>query len=364
MKKIISILLIFCFLPFFAYAEEVPEINSLAAVLINAETGEILYSKNHDEKLPMASTTKIMTALLTLEEENLDEKFTVNPDAIRVEGTSMGLREGDKISLYELSVGMLLSSGNDAARAAAFKISGSEEAFLQKMNERASLLGLKNTNFETATGLDKEGHGSSALDMALLGAHALENELFKNLTSQKSVSVCFGNPEIKRTLYNHNKLLLLDDDIIGVKTGYTKKAGRCLVSAKEKDGVRLVAVTLKASDDFNTHLKLFDYGFSKVKETSFKEESFSLPLVGGDKETISLSASQKTVFHTGEIETRIYLPKFIYAGVKKGDVLGEKKFFSCGKEIDSVPIVASEDADIFKKKNFFDRIWDFFKKIF
>ncbi|MBQ5321089.1 MAG: D-alanyl-D-alanine carboxypeptidase [Oscillospiraceae bacterium] len=366
MRKIISFL---CALSIVFIAPEVsasiePNISAAAVALINAETGEVLYGENETEKLPMASTTKIMTALLSIEAGNLDEKFTVDSNAIRVEGTSMGLKEGDKVTLYELCVGMLLSSGNDAANAAAVRVGGSIEAFVEMMNEKAEKLSLTSTNFETVSGLDSKGHGSSALDMARLGAKALENEVFKSICSSKSVKVCFGQPEIQRTLYNHNKLLTLDEDIIGVKTGYTKKAGRCLVSAKEVDGITLVAVTLNASDDWNAHIKLFDYGFSKVQTKTSAKESFSVSVVGGEKDKIALISSSAEISYIGDITEKIFLPQFAYAPINEGDKIGEKRFYSGGKEISSAPIFAAESIALFEKEGIIQKIKRFFASFF
>lgn len=239
-------------------------VGAAAAIVMEAESGEVLFAQEIHRQLPMASTTKIMTALLTLEQPNLQQEFTVDETAIRVEGSSMGLRQGDTVTLYALAVGMLLASGNDAAGAAAVRISGSMKAFVAEMNRRAASLGMNNTHFVTPSGLDAEEHYSTAYDMALLARAALQNPLFAGIVASRRMTVSYGQPPYARSLLNHNRLLSLYGDAIGVKTGFTKKAGRCLVSAAEKDGVRLICVTLNCPDDWNTHAALYQRYLSLI----------------------------------------------------------------------------------------------------
>ena len=191
-------------------------VSAASYILIEASTGRVLAAKEENTQRPMASTTKIMTALLALEEENCHERFIVDSEAIRVEGTSMGLKEGDEASLYDLAGGMLAASGNDGANAAAVKIAGSIEAFAEKMNEKAAALSMHSTHFVTPSGLHDEAHYSTAADMALLARAALKNEDFAALCSQKSVQLYYGNPPYTRTLSNHNRLLSSYSGCIGV----------------------------------------------------------------------------------------------------------------------------------------------------
>ena len=237
------------------------EVNAEAAVVMDADSGRLLYAQNPDKRLANASTTKIMTALLTLEQPDQDRYFTVDSDAIQVEGTTMGLQPGDSVTLHQLAAGMLLPSGNDAANAAAVEIAGSEEAFVRLMNQRAAELGLENTQYRNPSGLDAEGHYSSARDLAALAAHALENEDFADIVSKQEIRMAFGNPPYNRSLYTTNKLLERYPYAIGVKTGYTDDAGLCLVTAAEKDGTRLIIVTLNGKDDVNTHMRLYEHFF-------------------------------------------------------------------------------------------------------
>lgn len=262
------------------------DVSAKSAILIDKSTGRILYGKNIYEKRAIASTTKIMTALLTLEQENKDEIFTVDTNAIKVQGTSMGLKEGDKTCLYDLAVGMLLASGNDSANAAAVKIAGNQKEFANLMNKRAKEIGMKNTLFTTPSGLDDGEPYSCALDLAKLASSALDNKDFSNICSKKSMPVAFGNPPTIHFMKNHNKLLKLYDKCTGIKTGFTKKAGRCLVSSAEKDGNTLICVTLGASDDWNIHINLYEKYFEEIAFVSLPSflPNLSHTIITEDKE--------------------------------------------------------------------------------
>ena len=228
----------------------VPSVSARSAIVINAETGTVVFEKNSLERRSIASTTKIMSALITLEAGELDRQFVVDSMAIRIEGTSMGLREGDIVTRRVLCAGMLLPSGNDAAGASAVSVAGSIPEFAKLMNEKAASLGLKDTNFVNPSGLDADGHYSTAYDLALLTAYAMKNEDFTELVSKQSLQVEFGNPPFARWLNNNNKLLHMYEGAIGIKTGFTDNARRCLVSAAKRDGVTLIAVTLNAPDEW------------------------------------------------------------------------------------------------------------------
>ena len=227
-----------------------------AAIVVHPETGAVLYEKNADERLGIASTTKIMTALVVLEHCALDEPVEILPEYTAVEGSSMYLRAGETYTVEELLYGMMLHSGNDAALTLAISISGSEAAFVRQMNLRARALGLTQTHFANPHGLDSGENYSTALDLAHLAQAALQNAQLRAVVSTKT-AVCAG-----RTLTNHNKLLWRYDGCIGVKTGYTRHAGRILVSAAERDGRMLIAVTISDPDDWRDHTALLDYGFA------------------------------------------------------------------------------------------------------
>lgn len=336
-------------------AQQVPpeEISAQAYVLLEAQSGTVLCSRNETQTLPMASTTKIMTALLTLEHGGLDESFTVDAESIQVEGSSMGLLAGDTVTLRDLCYGMLLASGNDAANLAAVRVAGSVEAFADLMNERAKQIGMSSTHFVTPSGLHNEEHYSTAYDMALLAREALNNPEFAEICGCSKAKRSFGNPPYTRWMTNHNKLLTFYEGCIGVKTGFTKMAGRCLVSAAERNGVRLIAVTLNAPNDWQDHTKLLDYGFSCVPSapvTLPAVEGQTASVVGGVKDTVTAVASSEPQLFLNEeeaakVQTRILLRPFYYAPVRQGDVLGCVEYVLDGRVVASVDLTAAEDVE-------------------
>lgn len=360
-------------------AQEFPGTTSAqSAILIEASTGQVLYAKNETERRAMASTTKIMTAMLTLEQPNLDEYFVVDPEAIKVEGSSMGLLEGDSVSLRALAYGMLLPSGNDAANVAAKKIGGTTEAFVEMMNTRAQELGLNDTHFVTPSGLDAEGHYSTARDMAMLAREALKNPDFRNICSQPNAQVEFGNPPYQRWLKNSNKLLTSYDGAIGVKTGFTDEARRCLVSAAERDGMTLICVTLNDPDDWRDAAALFDYGFSvvqsKVVEPNLDE--ISICVTGGVKGTAQVTPYGSALVYAGAdpLEQQIHLQPFYYAPVHAGDLVGTVDFLYQGEVVASQQLMCAETVErkiteiqvspLQQAQNVFAGIWENIKRFF
>lgn len=341
------------------------DVSAQAAVVIEADSRKIIWSKNADTLLPMASTTKIMTALLTLRQQNLDDYFTVDTAAITVEGSSMGLRVGDRASLRALATGMLTVSGNDAANSAAVRISGSIPKFVELMNNTAAELGMKNTSFATPSGLDAKTHYSTAFDMALLAAEALENEAFRTICSSKSAEATYGNPPYRRLLMNNNRMLRSYDGAIGVKTGFTKKSGRCLVSAAERDGVTVICVTLNAPDDWTDHTALLNLGFSSVELLSFVPEQieYSIPVAGTAHEiTVIPSGTANIACISGErdaIIAKINLPKFVYAPIRAGDALGSIEYLYNDRVVAKIQLIALSDClePQAKKPGFFERLF-------
>lgn len=328
-------------------------VSAHSAVLIDAGNGEILFGKNENEQRSMASTTKIMTSLLAIEHGKPDDIVTITDEMVRVEGTSMGLKAGDKVTIEGLVYGMLLSSGNDAANAVAIAIAGDAESFAELMNKRAKEIGANNTNFVTPSGLDDEQHYSTAYDMALIAMEAMKNETFASIACQKTAKVKFGNPPVEHTLSNHNRLLSMYEGTIGIKTGFTKKSGRCLVSCAQRNGIRLIAVTLNAPDDWNDHMAMYDYGFSLAQERQLdiSDVNINIPVMGGIKNSIDLTYTDPgmvTVLDSqfNRIERVIRIPKFIYAPISKGQVIGEIQFLLDNKIIGSSIITANEDIKI------------------
>lgn len=347
LKKLIFTLIFAVVFSFSVYSADEPNLSAECAVLINAETLEVLLEKNANKRHSMASTTKIMTALLALESGRLGE--TVTARNLVTEGTSIGLKDGYKLSLEALTWGMLLESGNDAAKLTADFLAGSEENFALLMNEKAGKIGMTSTNFVTASGLDSSEHYSTAYDMALLGAYAVKKPLFREICSAKSKTVRFIKPDISLTFYNHNRLLSSCEGVFGIKTGFTKKSGRCLVSACRRQGVTLVAVTLNAGDDWNDHKKLYDYGYDKtVTESACLRLPESVKVYGGNYNTLAIMADEERTVYSysgekGEIRQKLYLKEFLYAPIKKGEIVGKAVIIRNGKEIAETDITAAHD---------------------
>lgn len=354
-------------------SDSVPTVSAKAAVLMDADSGRVLFAKEESQRLPMASTTKIMTALLAMEQAEVnDSVVTVTDEMVRVEGSSMGLMPGNKLRLSDLAAGMMMVSGNDAANTVAIAMAGSAQKFSELMNTRAQEIGMKNTHFVTPSGLDSEEHYSTAYDMALLGAEALANSRLAGIVSQKQLSVKFINPDQTIRYSNHNRLLSLYPGCIGIKTGFTKKAGRCLVSAAERDGIRLVAVTLNASNDWDDHEKLFDYGFSVLQPFTPDLEAlrFTLPVAGGTAEKVSVvpgSVEQISLTReeTARLTLRVELPRFLYAPLREGEMVGTAGYLLDGQTVLEVPLLAQQAADSPpQKESWLKKIWNKIKAIF
>ena len=250
-----------------AVAEAV-EVSAAAAVLMDADSGRLLYEKNGEKRMLIASTTKLMTALVALEQGGLQQEITVTGGHM-AEGSSMYLRPGEKLTLETLLYGLLLCSGNDAALAVT-ECMGGVAPFVARMNEKAAELGMENTHFANPNGLDDEEHYSTAEDMAKLAAAAMDDPVLRRVASTRTARI--GG----RTLTNHNKLLSRVEGCVGLKTGYTRAAGRTLVSCAERDGVRLVAVTLQAGDDWNDHASLYEQGFRVLRPVKALERGLRL----------------------------------------------------------------------------------------
>lgn len=340
-----------------------PEVSAQSAVVLTADTGTVLFEKDGHTPRPVASTTKIMTALLALEaaQEQGDPLVDITQEMVAVEGSSMGLQAGDSISLTGLAAGMLLASGNDAANAAALYLDGSLESFAARMNQRAAALGMEDTHFVTPSGLDGEdaqglGHLSTAYDMALLARAALEDQAFRQLCSSPSLAVEFAEPVKRVTYTNHNKLLTQYQGCVGVKTGFTKEAGRCLVSAAERDGALLIAVTLNAPNDWEDHAALLDYGFTQVEPYPLAggDVRLTVPVVGSPVEVVSLRGSNggEVTLPLGQgaqVERVVHAPKFLYAPVEAGEQVGEICWYLEGQLLGSAPLTAAGAAPLQEK---------------
>ncbi|MBR6735527.1 MAG: D-alanyl-D-alanine carboxypeptidase [Oscillospiraceae bacterium] len=352
----------------FADGGELAGCRAKGAAVAELSSGRIIASHNADERLPVASTTKIMTALLTIEHGDLDTPFVVDSEAIKVEGTSMGLKEGDTVTLRTLAWGMLLASGNDAANAAAVRIDGSTKKFAERMNERAAEIGMTNTLFTTPSGLDTDSPYSSAGDMARLACEAMKNPVFAEMAGTKSAKLFYGNPPYDRWLTNHNRLLKTDERAVGVKTGFTKAAGRCLVSAAQKDGLTLIAVTLNCPDDFNYHSGLYDEFFDKLEYVDFTHMAQNLmaSVTGADENKLPLDAAEKlgAYLMPGEkdkVGINFLVEPFLYAPVEKGEKVGEAVLTLSGERIAAASLVGAETRVAFyQNKSIVERVEQFF----
>lgn len=350
----------------FAKAEGSVSVSAKSAVLMEADSGRIVYEKDANERLPMASTTKIMTALVALEHADMEKSVEINGGAVGIEGSSIYLRCGEVVLMRDLVYGLMLESANDAAAAIAYEISGGIDEFASLMNETADRLGLENTHFTNPHGLDNEDHYTTAADLAKLTAVALKNEEFREIVSTYKKTIPLNGDEGTRLLLNHNKLLKTYENAIGVKTGFTKRSGRCLVSAAEEDGVMLIAVTLNAPDDWNDHKAMLDYGFSKFERVIVAEEGsvyVDLPCIGGNVSEVRCSNREMlelTLEKGARIVTRIEADRYFPAPVKEGDALAKAVFYVDGEVVASLPLYAEHDVVCDNKKiSFIERILDF-----
>ncbi len=374
-KKVFSLLLSFIvIIPYLfvnGFAIEIT-VSAKSAILIDANTLEVLYAKNENEKRGIASTTKILTSLIALEYGAPQKEIVASKEAVTVEGTSIGLKAGDKITIKALVYGMLLESGNDAANVTAYGISGNITEFSKLMNLYAKELGMKDSNFTNPSGLTDKNHYSTAYDMALLTSIAIKNPVFKKICSTESAVIDFGTAEVSRTLINHNRLLRECEGVFGVKTGYTKASGRCLVTACERNGVTLIAVTLNAYDDWNDHKKLYDFGFSLYDNKSLQVDllNISIPVVCADKKGISVETAFQPKFRTnGSYKSEIYIEPFLYPPVKKGDIVGCVVFYDKKERIiEEIPLVSLENVsslykEVEAKISFLQKIKKFIERL-
>lgn len=371
-RNFFVICLLLCTLIFNCFAINEPTVSASSCVLIDADTLEVLYQKNAHQKRSMASTTKIMTTLLAVESDRLDKTVTVK-EKLYIEGTAIGFNKGDKITLETLCYAMLLESGNDAAVLTSVFLAGSERDFSYLMNQKAREIGMKNTNFVTASGLDDENHYTTAYDMALLGAFAIQNVKFKEICSTYDYKAEFIEPDITRYFLNHNRLIKSCEGVFGIKTGFTKKSGRCLVSACNRYGKNLVAVTLNAPDDWNDHKKLYDYGYSLYE---MKDLNVDLPesikIYGANKELLYIdSYIEDTAFvrKSNVQDVVIQLQTIVYAPVERYDIIGKISVYSNDIIIKEYPIFSSENVPIKEntteyKPSLFQRFTDFINDVF
>lgn len=359
-----------CLLTRGIFAEDIcPRVSAESAIVIEASGGNVIFEKDADTRRPMASTTKIMTALVALEAGDTSREVTVPSGAVGIEGSSVYLETGDKLSLDDLVWALMLESANDAAAAIAINVAGSVDAFAELMNAKAKEIGLENTHFTNPHGLDNEEHYTTARDLAKLAVHALSNQKFREIVSTYRHNITVGDET--RYLLNHNKMLRLYDGAIGVKTGYTKRSGRCLVSAAERNGVTLVAVTLNAPDDWRDHMAMLNYGFTKYESRELirpGESVFIQPCIGCERHTVSIRNTDGLTVcvptTVGEVRRIVELPRYLWAPVAEGQMVGKIRFVAddgSGNEITlgEVALYSDEDAPriSYEKKGLLGRLF-------
>ncbi|KXG75291.1 D-alanyl-D-alanine carboxypeptidase DacB [Fervidicola ferrireducens] len=337
-------------------------LNARAYLLLDATTGRVLIEKNSQLRLPMASTTKIMTAILALERGDLSSKVTVSRRAASVGGSSFHLMVGETMSLENMLYGLLLPSGNDAAIAIAEHIGGDVETFVEMMNRKAREIGAENTSFKNPHGLDEPGHYTTARDLALITRYALNIPKFREIVGTKDIVITEG--KYTRHIYNTNRLLRISETIDGVKTGYTGKAGRCLVATAQKNGFRLISVVLGAQDHFSTSLKLLNYGFEnyELKKLVSKDSVYAaVPVRGGIVKKAVVVAGEDIALplrKKEKIRMNISVFPFTEAPVYKNQVLGEIQIYIDSTFICSAPLVSIYDI---RKKSLFDNFYKMIK---
>lgn len=346
-----------------------PTVSAESAVLIDLESRAVLFEHNMSKRLGMASTTKIMTALIAAERSELSELVKIPSEAIGVEGSSIYLSHGEALTMEELLFALLLQSANDAATAIAIAVAGSVEAFADMMNDRAAQMGLEDTHFTNPHGLYDEEHYTTAYDLAIISAHALENETISRIFATYKATLPITSESQKRVLVNHNKLLRLYRGTIGVKTGFTKRTGRCLVSAAERGGLTLVAVTLNAPNDWRDHMGMLDFGFANFERVTVLPAgafSYAMPAVGGAREALTLTNEEDIKMtlprERDDVKFRIdTLHRFEFAPIYRGTELGrvycsyKDKFFA-----ESALICAADLPKAASERSWLSKIFDIF----
>ena len=339
-----------CVLPMKAHA-----VSARHAYVLDAVSGRVLFERTANEQSLIASTTKIMTALIVCEQCNVLDRMRIPKEAVGIEGSSMYLKEGEILTLQELLYGLMLSSGNDAAVALAIYCGGTVEGFAELMNDKARNLGLSGTHFENPNGLDAPGHYSTARDLAVLAAYAMENPIFAKTVSTKQVKIG------QRYLTNHNKLLWRVAGAEGVKTGYTQAAGRILVSSAQRDGRRLIAVTIDAPDDWNDHASLLEEGFSRYRVQHVVNAGDCLDIldvVGGEAHKVEVLAAEDFDYALAQEEQPQLAmpgPGFVYAPAVEGAEAGHAYVLIGGKAVGKIPVVYGQTIE--QKKEEKTRFW-------
>lgn len=344
-----------------------PNVTATSAIVMEASTGHVIYSREPNKRMFPASTTKMVTLIMALENGKPEEIVTVGQNAFGVEGSTLFLETGDKIPLKELLCGMIMHSGNDAAVAVAEHVDGDIKTFARNMTKRAHELGATGTNFTNPHGLPDTNHYTTAHDLALLAAHGYSLENFEEIVSLKEKTFQWVHDPAK-LLRSENQMLWIYRGGNGVKTGYTDAAGRCLVSAAKRDGIQLVAVVLDSYFMWNDSIALLDYGFANVSSEKIIDGGKvvkTLPVVSGHKKTIPIKTADDIIVpifkNSDDYEIKYDLPNFLSAPIKKGETVGQVRVMLDGKEVASTDLIATESDT---QKSFFKMLWENLKKLF
>lgn len=337
--------------------------SASSAILVDGETGRVLYAQNPEERRLIASITKLMTALLAVEHcPDLSETVTIRPEWCGAEGSSMYLRPGEKVTLEALLYGLMLASGNDAALAVAGHCAGDVEAFVEQMNRRAAELGMVNTHFANPNGLNNPEHYSTAADMAKLACVCMEQEALARIVGTRSIAIA------GRSFTNHNKLLWRYEGCVGMKTGYTEKAGRTLVSCAQREGQRLIAVTLNDRDDWKDHAALFDYGFASYRRSVLAlagREVQPVPVTGSLCRFVPVRTASDVYYPLAEgeqVRAEILLPDSVKAPVQAGEEAGRMVFYLGDQPIGETALVYAASAHVDSAGD--EGLWERFLHLF
>lgn len=364
MKRIIFFVFLFIITGLSVYAA--PEISAEYACVMEKSTGTIVYEYNGYQRHSMASTTKIMTAILALDTTNRDELVTISRNADLTEGSSAYIKSGEKIKMIDLLYGLMLNSGNDAAVAIAEHIAGGEKDFAVMMTNKAKELGAMDTSFENASGLDSENHYTTAADLAKITAYALNNETFRQIVSSSSKTSNYSGGSLY--FHNHNKMLKMYEGCTGVKTGFTKKTGRCLVSSAMRDGIELICVTLRAPDDWNDHKKLLDYGFDNITMDNIINSKKILKYIKTVDGTKIPALISKDIYipviknKSKNIEVILHTVEEINSSIPFGEKIGECEIFVNKTLYAREDIVSGEEY--VEPTTMLDSFLNFWRKIF
>ena len=351
--------------------DALPHVTARSAVVIDALTGEVLYQRMMDERRYPASTTKIMSWITALEADkvSLDDSVKISGTAADMEGSTMWLERGERYRLEDLLYGMMLVSGNDAATAVAEHVAGSVSAFARRMTEKAHEIGATHTRFSNSCGLHNPGHYTTAHDLALITAYGYKNSTFRKIVSTKERRVPLMKPPFARNLENENMLLWIYRGANGVKTGYTDDAGRCVVTAAERDGVQLIAVVLDGIYMWNDSIAMLNYGFSHIESREFVKKGEKLATVavaGGEDQKVALVAEKELRLPVPNGDASAYrreikAPRSLEAPVQRGEKVGEAVYYYKGQKVASVPLKA--ESHVGRENSFLGGLARFWHKI-